>query len=137
MTRNGRTGAPGAVWISFWLYLLTALWPLIGVGIAWIGALEPTVGGDRQAGYETAVVATVNAVIAIVQIVIVFLMRRGRRWARIVLVVLTVVSVFGVSIGGVYVGFVGFFGIGVSIVTILAAVLMFTPAANRYFRGER
>lgn len=134
MARDAGAKTPGAVWWSFWLYLLTALWPLLGVGIAWIGALEPTVGGNRQAGYETAFVASVNALIALLQIVVVLLMRRGHRWARILLVILTVVSVFGVSIGGVYVGFVGFFGIGVSIVTIIAAILMFTPAANRYFR---
>lgn len=48
---------------------------------------------------------------------------------------LTVASVFGLSFGGVFVGFVGFFGIGVGIVTVLAAILMFTPGANRYFRA--
>lgn len=65
--------------ISFWLYLLTAIWPLLGVGLAWIAALEPTIGGDRDAGYRNAAVATVNAVIAVVQLVVVFLMRGGRR----------------------------------------------------------
>jgi len=126
--------APGAVWISFFLYLLTAIWPLVVAPAVWFFALEPTVGGDRQAGLAHATAATINAAIALVQIVVVFLMRAGRRWARTVLVALTVISVVGLSVAGIFVGFTGPVGIGVIVVTVLAATLMFTPAANRYFR---
>lgn len=136
MTTTTRQNRPGSVRISFMLFLLTALWPIVTAVIVWVLASEPTVGGDRDAGYANAIGATISAVIALVQVVIVFRMRAGRRWARIVLLVLTILSVFGVSFGGVYIGFVGLFGIGVSIVTVIAAILMFTPASNRYFRGE-
>ena len=131
-----KRSAPGAVWVSFFLYLLTAIWPLIVAPFVWFFALEPTVGGDRQAGLANAMTAAINVAIAVVQIVVVFLMRAGHQWARIVLVALTVVSVLGVSIAGVFVGFTGLMGVGVSAVTILAAALMFTPAANRYFRPQ-
>lgn len=132
--RMVKQSAPGAVWTSFFLYLLTALWPLMVAPVVWFLALEPTSGGDRQAGLANATSATINAVIAVVQIVVVFLMRAGHRWARVVLVALTVISVLGVSIAGIFVGFTGLLGVGVSVVTILAAVFMFTPAANGYFR---
>jgi hypothetical protein len=125
---------PSTVTASFWLYLVTVVLSILSsvVGIIWVTSLR-----DDQATGASPLIGTVLAlVIAVVQLVVVFRMRSGHNWARIVLLVVSVLSLLGlgVTVTGVMLGPVRLVGLLTPVIVIVATILMFVPASNRYFR---
>jgi hypothetical protein len=125
---------PSTVTASFWLYLVTVLLSILSsvTGAVWVASLRD----DQSVGASPLIGTVLALVIAVVQLVVVFTMRSGHNWARIVLLVVSVLSVLGlgVTVTGVMLGVVRLVGLLTPVVVIVATILMFVPASNRYFR---
>ncbi|MBY0177560.1 MULTISPECIES: hypothetical protein [Curtobacterium] len=134
MSTNSATGRPTPVTVSFILWLVTVVLGIIRGVLGFIGAgSSPQVQAQAEGqGAAIGAAVTIGAVfaiiIALVQLFIVFKMRDGRNWARIVLLVLAILQVLGIAAAFNIVGTIGV------IVVIIAAVLMFLPSSNAYFR---
>ncbi|MET0955879.1 MAG: hypothetical protein ABWY68_07985 [Cryobacterium sp.] len=136
MTSTVSTARPATVTASFYLWLLTVLFGLIGAVLLFILSGSAEVAGATQVpdGTGTAVFVTaavIAIVVAVVQLVIVFQMNAGKNWARIVLLVLAVLQVVGVVTGGGTASWASWLSLAA---TVVATVLMFLPSSNPYFR---
>ncbi len=125
---------PSTVTASFWLYLVTVVLSILSsvTGAAWMASLRD----DQSVGAGPLIGTVLALVIAVVQLVVVFRMRSGHNWARIVLLVVSVLSVLGLgfTVTGVMLGLVRLVGLLTPVMVIVATILMFVPASNRYFR---
>ncbi|GAA3684029.1 hypothetical protein GCM10022267_83580 [Lentzea roselyniae] len=95
---------------------------------------RPDAGQFSEAQLDTLVTTSliVGVVIALVLaglfVLFAFKARAGRNWARIILTILTVLGVLALAIGGFSVA-----GVVSTVMTVVAAVLLFLPASNQYF----
>ncbi|HKR49508.1 MAG TPA: hypothetical protein VJT72_08000 [Pseudonocardiaceae bacterium] len=142
-----RGARPKEVEISFWLWISTGVFGVIGVIGMYVQRdqlrtelINSLLAQDSTADRSTVEsLATAGSVAAIVigllfvaaQVLSAFLMRGGRNWARIVLAVLGgLVVLFGLL--SLTAGSVG--GLLQLVILIGAIVTMFLPAANAWFR---
>jgi K+-sensing histidine kinase KdpD len=131
---------------AFWLYLVAALFSLIGliVSAATAGGSRDSIKDQLAKQGQTVSDSTVDALITgtvVVAVVIgilylaafvlfAFFMRRGAGWARIVLTILTVISLASITSG---------YGLGAVrvIAAVIATILIFLAPANEYFRSVK
>ncbi|PXA72046.1 hypothetical protein [Cryobacterium arcticum] len=135
MTSTVSTARPATVTASFYLWLITVLFGLIGAVLLFTLSGSAEVAGATQVpeGTGTAVFVTaavIAIVVAVVQLIIVFQMNAGKNWARIVLLVLALLQVVGVVTGGGTASWASWLSLAA---TVVATVLMFLPSSNPYF----
>ena len=135
--------------------------PVVWSARSWLiavaaGVLETVIQALTSEDYNVAAQLTVRAVVCMLAIVVIVQLRRGHGWARIVLtVVLGGLGLFSLLVepvswllaGGAPGAFVGAADAPTlavillrtaHVVAVLAAlVLMYRPAANRFFRSRR
>lgn len=136
MTTTVSTARPTTVTASFYLWLINVVLGLIGAVMLFVlsGSAEVAGATETTAAIGTAVfitAAVIAVVLAVVQLVVVFQMNAGKNWARIVLLVLAALQVVGAIAGAATASWTSWLGLAA---TVLAAVLMFLPASNPYFR---
>jgi hypothetical protein len=130
--------APSTVRASFWLWIASVVISAIAVIVALAIGVPETVG--TADGSSTGAVAgsavVITAILSLVvggglRVLFAIFLLRGRNWARIVLVIIAAITVFG-SVAAIATGDV--IQLIVLLIVVAAAVLMFLPASNAYFR---
>lgn len=126
---------PATVTASFWLWIATVVLSAISIltSLADGRYAVADVGGNAQVaaavGPPTVIIGL--AVGAALRILFAVYMLRGRNWARIVLLILAIIAVLAglpaFATGNVV-------DILIVVVALAAAVLMYLPASNPYFR---
>jgi len=126
---------PATVTASFWLWIATVVLSAISIltSLADGRYAFADVGGNAQVaaavGPPTVIIGL--AVGAALRILFAVYMLRGRNWARIVLLILAIIAVLAglpaFATGNVV-------DILIVVVALAAAVLMYLPASNPYFR---
>lgn len=135
--------------------------PVVWSARSWLiavaaGVLETVIQALTGEDYNVAVQLTVRSVVYVLATVVILQLRRGNGWARIVLTVvlgglglfsLLVEPVSGLVAGGAPGAFVGaadaptlaviLLRTAHVVAVLIALVLMYRPAANRYFRSRR
>jgi hypothetical protein len=135
MTNLNAAGRPSTVTWSFIIWLITVLLGIVGsIFIFILAGTGAAVAGAGGLAGAFIVAGIIGIIIAIVELLIVFKMRDGRNWARIVLLVLAILQVIGNATQGGNNNAVNWIGL---IAVVVATVLMFLPASNGYFRGNR
>ena len=148
---RGATGVigpvPKHVAMSFWLWIAASVMSVIG-SLLMFGrrdemreAFRTQQGTEQltQAQLDTLVTATVvigvvvSVVLSALYVLFAFKARAGRNWARVVLLILTAFSVVMLALAG---GF-SWLGMLATLVSLVAVVLLFLPAANAYFASAR
>jgi hypothetical protein len=134
--------APKEVQVSFWLWIAGAALSVVGAlfGFTQRDALleeirkRPDAAQFSETQLDALVTSSliVGVLIALVLaglfVLFAFKARAGRNWARIVLAILAVLGVLALGLGGVSAA-----GVLSTVMTVVAAVLLFLPASNRYF----
>ena len=132
---SANSAAPSTVRASFWLWIASVVLAVISGIVVLATGTEPRadVGDDAQVAAAVApVVLSVGLLIgAGLRVLFAVFMYRGRNWARIVLLIVAILTTLG-SISTILVGNV--LDILTLVATVVAAVLMFVPASNPYFR---
>jgi len=135
MVNPSQRAVPTTVTASFWLWIASVVISLIAVVIllATGAYMVADVGGNEAVAQAVAPIATIIGAFvgAALRVLFAVFMLRGRNWARIVLLILAILTALG-SIATIATG--GVLGIIAMLVTIVAAVLMYVPASNPYFR---
>lgn len=135
MTNLNTAGRPSTVTWSFIIWLITVLLGIVGSVIIFVlAATGAALTGSGALAGAVIVAGIIGIIIAIVELLIVFKMRDGRNWARIVLLILAILQVIGYATQGGNNNAINWIGL---VAVIVATVLMFLPASNDYFRGNR
>lgn len=126
---------PTTVTASFWLWIASVVVSVIAAIIA-ISSGQYTaadVNGDAAVARAVAPIATLVGIAlgAALRLIFAIFMYRGRNWARIVLLIVAVITAFA-GVTAVLSGSV--LEVFAVLVTIVAAVLMYVPSSNPYFR---
>jgi predicted anti-sigma-YlaC factor YlaD len=130
-----RITRPATVAASFWLWIVTVVLSAISIITSLVnGSYDVAdVGGNAQVaaavGPATAIIGLAAG--AALRILFAVYMLRGRNWARIVLLILAIIAVLAglpaFATGNIV-------DILIVVVALTAAVLMYLPASNPYFR---
>lgn len=126
---------PATVTASFWLWIATVVLSAISIltSLADGRYAFAGVGGNAQVAAAVGPAAAIIglAVGAALRILFAVYMLRGRNWARIVLLIVAIIAVLAglpaFATGNVV-------DILIVVVALAAAVLMYLPASNPYFR---
>lgn len=130
--------APSTVRASFWLWIASVVISAIAVVVTLAVGVPATVdtGSGTSATTVSGTAVVITAVLSLVvggglRVLFAIFMLRGRNWARIVLLVvaaITVLAGFSAILTGDIIQLLAL------IIVIVAAVLMYLPASNAYFR---
>jgi hypothetical protein len=135
MSASAQSTAPTTVTASFWLWIASVVVSAIAVILAFAnGQYEMAdAGADAQIARTVAPIAGIAGLVigGGLRILFAVFMLRGRNWARIVLLILAVITAIA---GFAAVATGGILELVATLVTIVAAVLMYLPASNAYFR---
>lgn len=132
------TARPATVTASFWLWIASVALSAISILTSLANGTYAfvDVGGNQQVAAAVGPAAAIIglAVGAALRILFAVYMLRGRNWARIVLLILAIIAVLA--------GIRAFaardiLDVLVVVVALAAAVLMYLPASNPYFRRRR
>jgi len=132
------TARPIALTVAFWLWVVDAVRGLI-TGIVTIVMAPAALAGEPEdvqrfaTGFLIAF-AVLGMILSLLHLYFAFPMRAGRNWARVVLTVLAAFTVLAVLTA--IASATWYDWIGVALV-VVAAVLMYLPASNAYFRARR
>ncbi|MDQ1205337.1 hypothetical protein [Microbacterium sp. SORGH_AS_0862] len=126
---------PATVTVSFWLWIVTVVLSAISIITSLVNGsyVMADVGGDEQVAAAVGPAAAIIglAVGATLRVLFALYMLRGRNWARIVLLNLAIIAVLAglpaFSAGDLV-------DIFLVAVVLMAAVLMYLPTSNPYFR---
>jgi hypothetical protein len=129
----GVASPPGVVRWSIWINVAI----LISNPI--IGAFDHTL---IPAGYQAGVIVgiVIGAMVSVLFAVLLYQIYRRRNWARIVFALLTIVGLLAFTPFVVYeipTSINGALSTLSSIASLATVVMVFTPAANRWFRDRR
>ncbi|GGM69807.1 hypothetical protein GCM10012275_45440 [Longimycelium tulufanense] len=140
-------GRPTEVDLAFWLFIGNVLLMVTGIALqfVYLDRIVAMAGVTGSAGEADAVAvasragltfgAVVSGLAAVLWLVFIFMMRAGRHWARIVLTIFgalsVVFSLVGLSRPQLHAIMVAG-GLQVVVLSV-GTVLMFRPAANRFF----
>lgn len=148
---GARPKPPSTVTGAFLIYLLVALIAAIGVVLVltsgvWDEALKnagsSSIDVDSLVTTAKVVAAVIGVIFLALYLLFDFKMRAGRNWARIVLTVLSVLSIFNafsasasVTINNQVYQSSSSKALGwvTVVLSLVAIVLMYLPASNRYF----
>ncbi|UIN30776.1 hypothetical protein [Microbacterium binotii] len=129
------TARPATVTASFWLWIASVVLSAISILTSLANGTYAfiDIGGNQQVAAAVGPAAAIIglAVGATLRILFAVYMLRGRNWARIVLLILAIIAVLAglpaFATGNIV-------DILIVVVAIGAAVLMYLPASNPYFR---
>lgn len=129
------TARPATVTASFWLWIASVVLSAISILTSLVNGTYAfiDIGGNQQVAAAVGPAAAIIglAVGATLRILFAVYMLRGRNWARIVLLILAIIAVLAglpaFATGNIV-------DILIVVVAIAAAVLMYLPASNPYFR---
>ena len=122
---------PTTVKASFWLLLIGIILDFVAAGIQlFTGSIYLGARGTGDGvGVGVVIAGVLTLAFAIVQLIVIRKMRAGRNWARVVITVLEVLAIIGVVLNPAVLP------LAASVVGLVAVVLMWLPASNRYFRN--
>ena len=122
---------PTTVKASFWLLLIGIILDFVAAGIQlFTGSIYLGARGTGDGvGVGFVIAGVLTLAFAIVQLIVIRKMRAGRNWARVVITVLEVFAIIGVVLNPAVLP------LAASVVGLVAVVLMWLPASNRYFRN--
>lgn len=141
-TTAGTKTAPTPIVISFWLWVVSAVLSVISgvtaatsAGTVAEAAAEQSASGGVLSSSVLLISTAVGAfIVGALHVLFAFFMLRGRNWARIVLTVVGILSVLGSITGLIALNPLSFIFV---IVTIVAIVQMYVPAAREYFAANK
>ena len=130
----GKKTVPTPIAVSFWLWVVVAVLLVISGIITATSPAEQTAAANLKLPVPTEVMTISSGIGSIIgaalHVLFAWFMVQGRNWARVVLTIFGVLSVLG-SIATIFTGSI--LAIAVVIVTIVAVVEMYLPAARSHF----